>query len=266
VKTDHLLVEKQNGIARLTLNRPEARNALSKELKEGLVNTMLEVENDDSIRCVVIFGSGKDFMSGGDVKSFVELFDLTPDQRTAHFEQRINVLHPLLLSMQRMKKPIVAAVHGSAVGFGLSLALACDFVVATSDARFACSYVKIGVSPDGSGSYYLPRLVGVKRAMEIAMLGDFIDAETAKSMGLINRIVNPDQLEEQTQALLKRLISSPACALGNIKQLMYAAPDNSLESQMALEAKYFAQCTATDDWVEGVSAFVEKRKAKFGVK
>jgi 2-(1,2-epoxy-1,2-dihydrophenyl)acetyl-CoA isomerase len=261
--TDHLLVEKSDGIARITFNRPEARNALSIEMRTALIDSMIAFGKDESIRCVVIQGAGDHFMAGGDVKNFAELAKLPPEERHSHFVKRIHTSQPLLIAMQKMKKPIVCVVQGAAVGFGFSLAMACDLVIADSDARFACSYIGIGTCPDGSGSYYLPQLVGVKRAMEIAMLGEFIDAPTALSMGLVNRVAEAGQLQEQADILIQRLANGPTIGLGNVKQLIYAAADNSLESQLAMEAEGFAECAASEDWVEGVTAFTEKRKPQF---
>jgi 2-(1,2-epoxy-1,2-dihydrophenyl)acetyl-CoA isomerase len=261
--TDHLLVDKADGIARISFNRPEARNAVSIEMRTALIDAMLDVEKDPSIRCVVLRGAGKNFMAGGDVKSFAELAKLEPEERHSHFVKRIHTIQPLLIAMARMQKPIVCVLQGAAVGFGFSLAMACDLVVAASDARLACSYIGIGASPDGAGTYYLPQLVGVKKAMEIAMLGEFIDAPTALSLGLVNRVAAEGELEEEAEALIQRLAKAPTVGLGNIKQLIYAAADNSLESQMSLEAECFANCAASEDWVEGVTAFTEKRKPQF---
>jgi 2-(1,2-epoxy-1,2-dihydrophenyl)acetyl-CoA isomerase len=261
--TDHLLVEKVGGVATFTFNRPKARNAMSMDMRGALIESMLEVERDDAIRCVVLRGAGDNFMAGGDLKNFAELAQLPPEERYSHFEQRIHTIQPLLISMQRMQKPVVAVVQGAAAGFGFSLAMACDMVLVTDTARFASSYVGIGASPDGSGSYYLPRLVGLRRAMEIAMLGEFIHAPEALEMGLVNRVIAEDELEEEAQALIKRLVRAPTVALGQIKNLMYASSENSLEQQMSREAESFAECAASDDWVEGVTAFNEKRKPKY---
>ena len=232
-------------------------------MRTALIDSMIALEKDDSIRCVVIQGAGDNFMAGGDVKSFAELAKLEPQERYSHFVKRIHTSAPLLIAMQRMKKPIVCVVQGAAVGFGFSLAMACDLVIAASDACFACSYIGIGTCPDGSGSYYLPQLIGLKKAMEIAMLGEFIDAPTALSMGLVNSIASEGKLEEEAEALIQRLAKAPTIGLGNVKRLLYAAADNSLQAQLSLEAECFAECAATEDWVEGVTAFTEKRKPRF---
>lgn len=261
--TDHLLVDKTDGVARITFNRPEVRNAVSIEMRGALIDTMLELEKDDAVRVVVLQGAGDNFMAGGDVKSFADLAKLDSEERHSHFVKRIHTIQPMLIAMQRMKKPVVAVVQGAAVGFGFSLAMACDFVIAASDSRFASSYIGIGATPDGSGTYYLPRLVGLRRAIEITMLGNFIDAPTALDMGLLTRVAEEGKLQEEADKLIRRLSRAPTVALGNIKELLYASGDNSLPEQMALEAESFAQCAASEDWVEGVMAFNEKRKPEF---
>lgn len=261
--TDQLLINVDDGVARITFNRPEARNALSIEMRTALIDAMIDFGQDDTIRCIVIAGAGENFMAGGDVKNFAELARLSKEERYNHFVKRIHSSQPLLIAMREMKKPIVCVVQGAAVGFGFSLAMACDLVIASHDARFACSYIGIGTCPDGSGSYYLPQLVGVKRAMEIALLGEFIDAPTALSMGLVNRVADEGKLNEVAEKIVRRLANGPTVGLGNTKTLIYAAADNSLPAQLAMEARGFAECSASDDWVEGVTAFTEKRKPKF---
>ncbi len=261
--TDQLLVEVDEGIARITFNRPEARNALSLEMRTALIDAMIDFGADDSVRCIVIAGAGENFMAGGDVKNFAELAKLPEEERYNHFVKRIHSSAPMLLAIQKMKKPVVCVVQGAAVGFGFSLAMACDLVIAAHDARFACSYIGIGTSPDGSGSWYLPRLVGVKRAMEIAMLGEFIDAPTALAMGLVNRVAAEGELEAISEKIIRRLAGGPTVGIGNTKQLIHAAANNSLEAQLALEAESFAECATSADWVEGVTAFTEKRKPEF---
>lgn len=261
--TDQLLVDVNDAIARITFNRPEARNALSLDMRTALISAMIDFGQDDSIRCIVIRGAGDNFMAGGDVRNFAELAQLSGEERYNHFVKRIHSSQPLLLAMREMKKPVVCVVQGAAAGFGFSLAMASDLVIAAHDARFACSYIGIGACPDGSGSYYLPRLVGVKRAMEIAMLGEFIDAPTALSMGLVNRVAGEGQLDAVSETIIERLATGPTLGLGNTKQLIYASAENSLPAQLAMEARGFAECAASDDWVEGVTAFIEKRKPQF---
>ncbi|NQX89155.1 MAG: enoyl-CoA hydratase [Halioglobus sp.] len=261
--TGQLLIGVDDGVARITFNRPEARNALSAEMRTALIDAMINFGEDESVRCIVVSGAGDNFMAGGDVKNFAELAELPREERYNHFVKRIHASQPLLVAMREMKKPIVCVVQGAAVGFGFSLAMACDLVVAAHDARFACSYIGIGTCPDGSGSYYLPQLIGVKRAMEVAMLGDFIGAPAALAMGLVNRVAEEGQLDAVAEKMIQRLASGPTLGIGNTKRLIYAAADNALPAQLAMEAQSFAECAASDDWVEGVTAFTQKRKPQF---
>ncbi|MAL78381.1 MAG: enoyl-CoA hydratase [Sneathiella sp.] len=258
--TNDLLAEVKDGIATLTLNRPEARNALSMEMRSALYDRLVEYERDDNVRCIIIRGAGEHFQAGGDVKSFSEMASLSPDERLKMFEKRIHTLTPTILTMLRMPKPIIASVRGGAAGFGLSLLLACDMVIASEDAFVTLAYIGIGTSPDGGGTFMLPRVVGMKKAMEIAMLGDRFDAETAKDLGLINFVVPTDDLESETAKLAKRLANGPTVAIGRTKQLLNHSLQHSLEEQLSLEAQGFAFCASSNDWAEGVTAFKEKRR------
>lgn len=262
--TDHLLTEIDGPVAYATFNRPEVRNALSMEMRQRMAEFLTEIEHDDNVRCMVLRGTGDHFMAGGDVKSFAEIVKTTTGaERRAMFEARIHDLHPMIFAMRRLRKPIIGSVQGGCAGAGLSFLLACDMAVAADSAFFTLAYIHIGTSPDGSGTFFLPRTVGMKKAMEIAMLGDRFDAATAEGLGIVNRVVPADNLAVETRALADRIAAGPAHAIGNTKQLINASLGNSLETQLAMEAESFADCAATDDWVEGVTAFAEKRKPQF---
>lgn len=261
--SDHLLYEKKDGIATLIMNRPESRNALSIEMREKLFQCVTDIETDDEVRCVVIKGAGDHFMAGGDVISFAEIAKQDPDERRKMFEARIHGLHPTMFTMRRMQKPIIGCVQGAAAGFGLSFAMACDLVIASDDAFFTLAYINIATTPDGSGTYSLPRMVGLKKAMEIAMLGDRFDAEEAYRIGLVNRVVPKADLQAETDKLARRLANGPTVAIGRTKRMMHASLTNSMEEQLSLEAENFAACSATNDWAEGVTSFAEKRKPEF---
>jgi len=261
--TDHLLVTKKDGIATLTMNRPEVRNALSMEMRFAMFDAIDDVEHDSSIRCVVLRGAGDHFMAGGDIKNFKEYTKKPPLQRQTEFERRVHNLHPMIIAMHRMQKPILASVQGAAAGAGLSFMLACDMAIAADTSFYKYSYVSIGASPDGSGSYTLPRVVGLRRAMEIAMLGDRFDAQKAYEYGIVNFLVPEADLEDETMKLARRLADGPTQSIGSVKRLMYASQTNSLETQLAMEAAGFGRCAATDDWLEGVTAFLEKRPPEF---
>jgi len=250
-------------VAYLTMNRPEARNALSLEMRTEIRDRLQEAELNEDIRCIVLRGAGEHFLAGGDVKSFMAFTKLPPEERRLTFTNRIHGLNAIMYAMRRLNKPVIASVRGAAAGAGVSLALCCDLVVASEDAFFTLAYSKIASSPDGGASYYLPRLVGTKRAMEIALLGDRFTAKEALDMGLINRVVPTEELAAKTKELADRLANGLTRAYGNIKKLILAASDNSLEQQLQAEAETFGETVMADDWIEGVVAFNEKRKPDF---
>lgn len=261
--TEPVLLEVTEGVATVTLNRPEVLNALSDDMIAALIAVMARVGADPAVRCVVVRGAGEHFMAGGDVKGFHGRLAETPAERSAHFRDKIHKLHPAIVTMRRMPKPVVASLRGAAAGFGLSLALATDLAIAAEDAYFTLAYCRIGTSPDGGSSYHLPRLVGLRKAMEIALLGDRFDAEAAQRLGIVNWVVPSGELEAETAKLAGRLARGPGRALAETKALLNASFDNALEAQLAMEAESFASCAATRDFAEGVTAFVEKRAAEF---
>ncbi|MGR8918469.1 MAG: enoyl-CoA hydratase/isomerase family protein [Gammaproteobacteria bacterium] len=258
-----LLVETRDSIATLTFNRPDARNALSLEMRSLLREALHEIETDDAVRCVVMRGAGSHFMAGGDVKSMSTMIDEPPEKIRNAFVNRIHELHPIMFAMRRMPKPIIASVEGAAAGAGVSMALACDLVIADAEAFFTLAYCHIGTSPDGSASFHLPRAVGIKKAMEIALLGDRFDAAAAEAIGMINFVAPAGTLAAETDKLARRLASGPTHVYGNTKRLFYRSLENEFESQLQLEAEMFADCASRPDFHEGVRAFVEKRKPDF---
>ncbi len=262
--TDLVLLEKKDQIGWITMNRPEALNALDENMKRALIDAFNEVEYDDDIRAVVLRGAGKHFQAGGDLVSFHQDRQTMDDAAYRfRFHAAINYTKLLLTSIWRMPKPIIASVQGQAVGFGLSLAVMCDFTIAAEDAKFTLAYVRIGNSPDGASSYYLPRLLGLKKATELAMLGEQLTAHDAKQHGLVSFLAPPEKLAEVTETLAKRLATGPTRAYGNIKKLMHASLENNWERQLQMEAECFVDNVTSNDFNEGLTAFVERRPTRF---
>lgn len=261
--SDHFIGEIRDGIAWATLNRPESLNAFSPSMRDDMIAFFRRIENDAQVRCVVLRGAGGNFMAGGDVKSFVTEMGKPIEERRALFEQTCHAMHPMIFLLRRMPKPVIASVAGACAGLGVSLMLACDLTIAADDAFFTLAYVKIGTTPDGGASFFLPRVVGLKRAMEIALLSDRIDAATAERYGLVNRVVPAQQLAEQTQQWAEKLARGATLAIGRTKALLSSALSHDLEAHLQEEGMNFAASTATADMVEGVTAFIEKRRPRF---
>lgn len=258
-----VLTERAGGVLTLTLNRPEVLNAINGDMAEALFEALATAERDDAVRCVVLRGTGDHFMAGGDLKLFYGELDRQSEERRRFFERFVYRVHPIIQAMRRMPKPIVASVQGAAGGFGMSLLMACDLAIAADTSFYTMAYINIGTSPDGSSTYFLPRIVGLRRAMELALLGERFDAETAKALGLINRVVPGAELDKETAALAARLAAGPTQAYGNTKRLLNRSLQSSLDDQLQLEAEMFADCASSEDFAEGIRAFVEKRAAAF---
>lgn len=258
-----VLIERQGAIAMLTLNRPAVLNALDAAMIGDLTAAVQTVGSDGAIRAVVLRGAGDAFMAGGDIRMFHATLSTSEPERRATIHAAVSRIEPLVAALRGMPKPVIAQVHGAAAGFGLSLVAACDLAVAAEDAVFTLAYCHVGTSPDGGSSFFLPRHVGVKRAFEIALLGDRFDAATAERFGLVNRVVPRANLEAETGKLAARLAAGPTQAYAETKRLLNGALESSLAEQLGREADAFADCAVTADFAEGVTAFVEKRKPGF---
>jgi 2-(1,2-epoxy-1,2-dihydrophenyl)acetyl-CoA isomerase len=203
-------------------------------------------------------------MAGGDVKWFHEYFGNAESRRVRiEFEAFIHDVHALIISLRRMPKPVVASVRGAAAGFGLSLMMACDLAIAADTAYFTLAYTSIGTTPDGGSTFALPRIVGLRKAMEIALLGERFDAHTAERLGLVNRVVPAASLDMESAKLAARVAAGPTAVYGRTKALLNASFNSTLESQLQREAELFAQSASEHDFREGIAAFVEKRKPQF---
>ena len=261
--SDAVLLDIADSIATITLNEPEVRNAFSNPLREGLRHAIASVENDPAVRCVVIRGAGDHFQSGGDIRMMQERQKMQPDERTQEIMFGVHLLHHHIFAMRRMGKPVVASVQGAVAGAGIGLLGACDLAIAADDAIFTLAYCHIGASPDGGSTYFLGRTIGMKHLFELAFLGDRFGPDRAKELGLINWVVPRADLEVETAKLAKRLANGPTHAYANAKKLYNQVHHLTMESQLQMEGELIADSMTTEDFNEGVSAFMEKRKAAF---
>jgi 2-(1,2-epoxy-1,2-dihydrophenyl)acetyl-CoA isomerase len=249
------------GVTTIMLNRPEALNAFNFAMGEELLDALMACGKDDSVRVVILGGEGRAFSAGGDVKLMGKYLE---DGKPVRFFQRlIPLLHPILVEMTRMPKPVIGRVHGFASGYGMSLALGCDLVVAGESTRFNMAYVLVGLAPDGGSTFFLPRLAGPRRALEMFLTGDAIDAREAERLGIVSRVVPDAELEQATQDLARRLAQGPPLAMAEAKRLVYRGLGETLERQLEDEREAIQRSAATQDFSEGVSAFVGKRRATF---
>jgi 2-(1,2-epoxy-1,2-dihydrophenyl)acetyl-CoA isomerase len=257
-----VLHQQRDGIVTLTLNRPESLNAMNEAMMGELERVLIQLEGDPAVRAVVLTGAGRAFSSGGDQKrggaevppSFFE-----GDPGGALIER----LNRCILRMQRLPKPIIGSINGVAAGAGMNIALATDLRIASDTARFGEVFARVGLVPDGGGTYFLPRLVGTAKAMELILLADIIDAQEALRIGLVNRVVPAEQLEQETLKLAERLAQGPTVAYGLAKTGLYQGLGMPLEDVLDMEARNQAIAARTPDRAEGVAAFLEKRPPRF---
>lgn len=258
-----LIVSVDEGVGRITLNRPEAMNAVTIAMSAALSDAVQAMETDPAVRCVLIAGQGPAFCAGGDVKGFHN--ELTADQAGHAASMEANVVrgHLAFHRLRRMNKPVIVAVHGQTVGMGISLLCCADIAIAARSTSFMLAYRHVGLSLDGGVSYFLPRIVGERRALDIALFGETFGTEEAEKWGLVTRIVNDADLLPCAIALAQRLAMGPTLALGSIKRLIRNALEAGWDEQSALEAREIAMTIGTADHLEGVTAFVEKRNPQF---
>jgi|FaiFalDrversion3_1042247.scaffolds.fasta_scaffold00008_2 2-(1,2-epoxy-1,2-dihydrophenyl)acetyl-CoA isomerase len=248
--------ELRDGVATLTLNRPEALNALNRPMLAELRAALREAERDPRVRCLVLTGAGKAFCAGQDLE------ELEPEEQDVleYLREHVN---PIILHLRRMEKPVLAAVNGVAAGAGWSLALACDLRMASADARFLTAFVQVGLVPDAGSTYFLPRLVGLGRAFELCALSDSLSAEEALQWGLVNWVVPPGELRDRAGEMASRLAQGPTRAYGLLKRALFRSVEGDLASALDYEAMLQKVATRTEDHREGWRAFRERRPPRF---
>ncbi len=248
----------ENKVAYITLNRPEVFNSFNREMALELQEILDDCETNNNVRAIVLTGNGKAFCAGQDLKEVTDP-ELNPGFKKI-LEEHYN---PIITRIRAIKKPVIAAVNGVAAGAGANIALACDIVVAHEKVSFIQAFSLIGLVPDSGGTFFLPRLIGFQKALALAMLGDKISAEEAEKMGMIYKSVPLDEFEETINKLAVKLANMPTKALGLIKELFNKSMTNDLEAQLALESKLQIEAAQSNDYAEGVAAFIEKRKPEF---
>lgn len=259
----HVLVAVSDGVGTITLNRPDLLNAQSQEMIDSLIVATHRFERDETVRCVVLRGAGRAFMAGADLNRLHRSLTETREQYLRQMEERVIRSHQIMYQLRRMEKPVIAAVHGAIAGIGCALMMATDLVVARDDAFMSIAYRHVGLTVDGGISYLLPRIVGERRALQLALLGERIDAATALDYGLFNWVVGEDEFEDRVASLARKLAGGPTLALGSIKRLYRSSQENAWDQQLHREAESIASAAGTRDHLEGISAFLEKRKPSF---
>lgn len=253
--------EMRGAVAVITLNRPEALNALTLAVASEFKQAVAEALSQGA-RAVILTGAGRAFCAGGDLREMQRIASQN-GKVEAFFDEPLRELNDCLALVRRTPLPFVAAVNGAASGGGCNLALACDVVIAGESARFNQAFIKIGLTPDCGGTFVLPRLVGLRRATQLMMTGEAVNAQPALAMGMINAVVADDQLIAQAMAMAEQLAQAPTAAIGRIKELLEASATNDFVGQLELERQTQLKSGLTKDFKEGVAAFIEKRPPKF---
>ena len=257
---ENIIYEKKGAVAYVRFNRPKSFNALDLGLIKDFTKAMEMCSDDDSVRAVVITGEGKAFCGGGDIAVFRSFFD---KDRAEPFRELIKVLNPGIITLRRMGKPVIAAINGAAGGAGMSIAAACDFRICAASVRFRTGYPTIGMVGDAGWTLFVPLLVGFGKAMEFMLLDPTFDAKQAHEMGFVNMVVEDEKFAATVSEVAEKLAGGPTKAYAIIKENLNAAMEGLLEKQLELERMGMYNAAKTEDYVEGVNAFLEKRKAKF---
>lgn len=250
----------RNGVAWITINRPKAFNAIDLQASKELLDIANRLGSDPAVRAAVLTGAGEQaFCAGGDVAGFAE----KPGEMPLLLKEMTTYLHMAISRLARMNAPLIARVNGVAAGAGLSLCACTDLAICTEQAKFTSAYTKIGLTPDGSSTWFLARIIGVRRAAELYLTNRTLSAEEALQWGLVNSVVKADELDGAVTELAERLAKGPTLAHGGVKKLLQMSLNDSLDSQMERETRSIVAMSTTEDGLEGVKAFVEKRKPDF---
>jgi len=257
---EHIVVSESEGIVTITLNRPEKLNAFIGHMRRDLAEALEHAGSDRTVRVVVITGAGRAFCAGGDVGFTAELMQRGDSEE---FARILGAGRRVITAIRSMTKPVVAAVNGPASGAGCNLVFACDLRVASTNASFSQSFLKVGLHPDWGGTFFLPRLVTPNKACEMFFLGETIDAAEAMRLGIVNQVVSPEELEAATQELTGRLRTAPPLAVAAAKQAVYMSERADLDEMLRYETDAQLRCFQSEDGHEGIRAFLEKREPKF---
>jgi len=255
-----IIVEKANGVANLTLNRPDRLNSFNVQMHEELQSALDDIATDGETRCMMITGAGRGFCAGQDLNDRAVTADGQAPDLGMSVEKFYN---PLIRRITNLKMPVICALNGVAAGAGASLVMACDIVIAARSASFILSFAKVGLVPDSGSSWHFTRALGLPRAKALAMLGNKLKVEQAEQWGLIYQVVDDENLMQEAQELSNHLATQPTEALANIKELVHTSFDYSLNEQLERERKAMQHLGRSHDYKEGVAAFIEKREAKF---
>jgi len=257
MKYGTLTIMYNNKIAYITLSRPERLNSFDIKLGNELYNALKKSTKDDNIRAVVIKGTGKGFCGGGDVK---EMYDA--ENKTEFLRKLTKVIHKCVIELRTMEKPVIAAVNGAAFGAGLSIALACDIIIASKDAKFGTAFIGIGLAP-GCGTQFFTKLVGYQRACEYILTSKIFTAQKALELGIVNMVVEPEKLDEEVEEFASKFRNLAPIAVGKAKMLINKSLENSMIDHLELESITASKSAGSLDFKEGITAFVEKRKPVF---
>ena len=258
ISGDEILLQRDKGIATLVFNRPESRNAMNPAMRDALITALDLLAADVDIQAVVLKGQGGSFIAGGDLQAFAQTLDMERPARRKNFVERVTLSSALVEKLVNFPKPLIAVIEGDAAGAGISIALACDFVLATENARFTFAHAHVGLALDLGLSYFLPRAVGSLQARRLAMLGAKISGAEAYELGMVSSLLEVDALDQSLATLLSSLKKMPATALAGIKRELAASCSASLQQQLALEAEAVADCAATEAFEQRVAAFVRR--------